>query len=665
MRRNARRTSLRAHIIRAAGAGALTLALAAGTAQAVPDAPRSQQASQGHQAQQRQQSVPADDGTGPQPAVAAAEAEHVRAERLAVEDRAPLPAAQDALRQDYDTPTTAPAHKRPSMVAAAKEGMAEEACSPGDFAQTGDALIRQITSSTTDCVNTLFALTGGDARGAFREEQMVTVANALRDGSAAYPGDGSTGMPQLVLFLRAGYYVHWYHGPDVGEYGPALKSAIRGGLDAFFASSHSNDVTDANGETLAEAITLIDSAEENARYLGVVKRMLNGYDSSYDDKWWMLNAVNNVYTVLWRGHQMPDFVQAVQADPSVLDTLHTFARNHLDLLGGERSYLTSNAGREMGRFVQHAALRDKVRPLMKDLLGVSEMTGRTARLWVGVAEMADGYDKANCSYYGVCDLRQRLKEAVLTDRDACSGSISVAAQDMDAGNFSAACQSLNGQDAYFHQVAKDNGPVQDDKNTKIEVVVFDSSADYQTYAGVIYGIDTNNGGMYLEGDPSADGNLPRFIAYEADWLRPDFQIWNLNHEYTHYLDGRFNMYGDFEAGISTPTVWWIEGFAEYVSYSYRELSYDEAIKEAGKKTYPLSQLFDTTYQNTNTTRTYRWGYLAVRYMLEKHPDDVATVLGSYRTGDWNAARDHLTRNIGSRYDQDWYAWLDACAAGSC
>lgn len=166
---------------------------------------------------------------------------------------------------------------------------------------------------------------------------------------------------------------------------------------------------------------------------------------------------------------------------------------------------------------------------------------RAAQLWVGVAEMADTYDRDNCAYYGVCDLRQRLREAVLADRNECSASITVTAQSMAAGDFSAACTSLNGQDAWFHDVAGDRGPVADDRNTRIEVVVFDSSTDYRTYAGVLFGIDTDNGGMYLEGDPSAEGNLPRFIAYEAEWQRPDFRIWNLNHEYTHYLDGRFDM----------------------------------------------------------------------------------------------------------------------------
>ncbi len=42
---------------------------------------------------------------------------------------------------------------------------------------------------------------------------------------------------------------------------------------------------------------------------------------------------------------------------------------------------------------------------------------------------------------------------------------------------------------------------------------------------------------------------------------------------------RFDMYGDFEENMRTPTVWWIEGFAEYLSYSYRDEVYDDAIAE--------------------------------------------------------------------------------------
>jgi hypothetical protein len=37
-----------------------------------------------------------------------------------------------------------------------------------------------------------------------------------------------------------------------------------------------------------------------------------------------------------------------------------------------------------------------------------------------------------------------------------------------------------------------------------------------------------------------DNNSAEYVAY----LRKG-KVWNLNHEFVHYLDGRFNTYGDY------------------------------------------------------------------------------------------------------------------------
>ncbi|MGW6690887.1 collagenase [Streptomyces sp. NPDC054961] len=600
-------------------------------------------------------------GLAPQPstesaAIAALRAEHAARPSADLSERAPLRAVEDP---EQSRQRVTDAKSAPSALSAA-------ACNIADFtSKTGNELVQQIKSSEMGCVNSLFLLKGADAKAAFREAQMVSVADALRAGSANYPGDNSTSIGQLVLYLRAGYFVQWYNASTVGTYGPALKSSIRGALDTFYAAPRSNDVTDANGATLSEAVILVDSAQENARYLGVVKRLLTGYNSTYDSSYSMVAAVNNAYTILFRGHQTPEFPPAVQADPSILTVLRDFAVAHDDLLGTGKSYLAANAGRELGRFLQYSALQTTVRPLVKQLLDRGAITGRTASLWVPLAEMTSSYDASNCAYYNTCDLPNRARTAVLTVKHTCSPSLRIIAQQMTATELAASCTSLANQDAFFHGVVKDGGAVANDNNTSLEVVAFDSSADYQTYAGVIFGISTNNGGMYLEGNPAAAGNQPRFIAYEAEWVRPEFQIWNLNHEYTHYLDGRFDMFGDFNAGMTTPTVMWVEGFAEYISYSYRNVTDDRAVTEAAANTYKLSTLFDTTYDNADSTRVYQWGYLAVRYLIQSHPQDVTTLLGHYRTGNWAAARTLLTSTIGTRYDADFSAWLARCAAGEC
>ncbi|MEU3880606.1 collagenase [Streptomyces californicus] len=239
---------------------------------------------------------------------------------------------------------------------------------------------------------------------------------------------------------------------------------------------------------------------------------------------------------------------------------------------------------------------------------------------------------------------------------SCSSTLRVRAQQMTSQQLSSVCTSLVGQAAYFHNVVKSNNqPVSGDNNTSLEVVVFNSSSEYRRLAGSLYGVSTNNGGVYLEGNPSTPGNQARFIAYR-DETASAFTVKNLNHEYTHYLDGRFNMYGDWNANISTPTLWWIEGLAEYVSYGYLRRHNTWAAGEASRQTYNLSTLFDTTQQH-DQDRVYAWGYLAVYYLVENRPADVAKILGYYRTGSWQAARTYIKQNIGTRYDADFRRWL--------
>ncbi|NUP53484.1 MAG: collagenase [Catenulispora sp.] len=544
--------------------------------------------------------------------------------------------------------------------------VAAQSCTPSDFAsRSGSTLATYVKGSTTDCVNTLFTVTGSTGATIFSEANMITIANAFHTGASSYPGDDSTSVQQLVLFLRAGYYVQYYSNGSIPAYSQALATAIEGALDAFVASPHLLDVNDDNGPVLGETITLTDSADEQARYLGTYKRVLNAYNSSYDAYSTMLNAVNNVYTPLFRGHQFPAFVTAVTADPSIIDTLNSFALNHLSLLGGDNSFLDSNAGLELSRFVQHAALQAKVRPLMLGLLDHSSMTGPTAGLWVAVAGNADYYDQANCAYYNVCDLANKLSAAVLTTTTHCDSNHTVVSQALTSSDLSAVCASILGQYSYFHNLVRDPGPIPGQNDGNYVLTVFGSRNDYVTYAGVIYGVDTDNGGITLTGDPTDPNNIARSIMYQ--WPTDNgfvARVWNLNHEFTHALDAEYDMKGDFSTQITVPDIWWIEGVAEYVSYSYRDVPDTGAISEAATHRYALSTLFQSTYDNSDETRTYPWGYLAVRYMFEKHPSTVSAMLAKFRTADYQGAY-AVYNSLGTSYDADFNAWLDQCAAGAC
>ncbi|WP_035796912.1 M9 family metallopeptidase [Kitasatospora mediocidica] len=582
----------------------------------------------------------------------------------AAEQHGRLPASQIP---PLSAPTAPPASHPGVQPRSASRAAAAVSCTPADFGnRSGSALVSFVQASTTDCVNTLFNVTGTDAAHAFAEPQMVAIADALGSAAADYPGDDSTGVWQLILFLRAGYYVQYNNASTVGAYDATLTNAAEAGLDAFFANAHSRDVTAANGDVLGDAVVLTDSADAQARYLSVYQQLLNGYNSSYNAIPSMVTAVNDVYTPLFRGHQNADFVAAVTADPSILNTLDSFATEHLDLLGTGDSFLDSNAGIELARFIQHPALAATVRPLMQGLLSDSSMTGPTAPLWVGVAGMADSFDQANCSSYGTCNLVAELTAAALPITHVCDSAHTILAQSLSDADLAAACSSVINQDAFFNNLVKDNGPIPGEYESTVKLVVFASPTDYETYAGVLYNVDTNNGGITLTGDPTDPANQPMSIMYvkSAD---DGFVggIWNLNHEYTHALDARYDTKGDFTAETAVPDVWWIEGLAEYVSYTYRGVPDTEAIGEAANHTYALSTLWQSTYENSDETRTYPWGYLAVRYMFEQHPQDVYAMLAKFRAGDYAGGDAVYNSGIGTRYDADFNSWLTACAAGAC
>ncbi|GAB3963281.1 collagenase [Actinoallomurus acanthiterrae] len=557
-----------------------------------------------------------------------------------------------------------PSKKRPPS---ARPKTAAQSCTPADFGRrSGSALADYVRASTHDCINTLFGITGTDAHDVFRQAQMVAVANAFQAYSRTYPGDDSTGVDELIYFMWAGYYVQENNASAVGPYDSTLTAAVQTGLDAFFAGSHSMDVSSGNGAVLGDAVILTDSANLQGRYLGVYKRILNAYNSSWDAVGNMDNALNSVYTPLWRGNWNPDFVAAVTADPSVIDTLYAFARYHLSLLGGPNDVLDSNAGNDLARLVEHTALHAKVRPLAKSLLGLAAITGPTASLWVHVAYQANSFDQGQCSYYGVCDLTAELTAASLPHTSTCDSqgiSRTILAQALSAADMAAVCTSLRGQDPYYHGLVRDNGPIPGQYETNVRLAVFATKADYATYSWAIFGNSTDNGGETLTGNITDPNNKPVSVMYQ----KPGddgfvARVWNLNHEYTHLLQSIYDMKGTFEQQTVHPDIWWVEGQAEYVSYSYRGITDTEAVTEAAKHTYKLSTLWQTTYGDI--TRTYPWGYLAARYMFEKHPADIYAMLAHFRTGDYDGGYAVYNTGIGTRYDADFDSWLNTIAGGT-
>ncbi len=258
-------------------------------------------------------------------------------------------------------------------------------------------------------------------------------------------------------------------------------------------------------------------------------------------------------------------------------------------------------------------------------------------------------------------------DQVLSQTNECNDTIVIRSQALSAEQVSSACKMLIAKEQHFHQTFNTQGkPVADDKNHAMRANVYSHRDEFVKYATAHFNMPTNNGGMYLEGYPDKPNNQAEFVAYQRDG-----QIWNLKHEYVHYLDGRFNKYGDYCNGLHddhagpefcpSPNltyphiVWWAEGVAEYVAHGKNN---SKAIALAKEQTFALSELFNTSSnENTGGDRVYRWGYLAVRFMMENHRDDVDNMLAFVRKGDWQGYQT-LVKGWGSSFDLEFSVWLN-------
>lgn len=585
-----------------------------------------------------------------------AEAAHIQTRALRPDQIPPRPATRDHLFRSYDAPSPASLQR---IVA----------CDLSVFASaSASALVDAVKAAeVTGCLYGLYDVRGTQAGQIFSDAKMLAIANTMASDSATYDGSNAGGMLQLVTFLRAAYYVQYVDPSNVPAWSAALKPAVREATDAFFANPHISDVNQVHGETLSEVVILVDSSAQHAYQLDNLMSLLGRYGPSYQSSSYMRSSVNGVFNVLYKGQWNTEYVAAIPAaGDAVSSALLAFIQdNSAADVGTSREYLLTNAAGELGRLLMYPSLRSMLRPKIKTVLDLYGIVGTGAGIYGWLANMVIYYDNAECAYYGLCTFLDDLAAIVLPAESArdCSPTLKVRSQSLTSSQLDTVCATVGGEESYFHDVSLTGGtPVADDYNTRLEMVIFHSSADYETYSAQLFGNNTNNGGIYLEGDPANPNNQARFIAYEAEWLRPDFEVWNLTHEYIHYLDGRFNWYGGFNAlPMSAPysVIWYIEGFAEFLSYSYRELVYASAVTEAATPDkFTLPQLFNTIY-DTDYTRIYQWGYLATRFMFERHHDDIASLYAVSRPGNYSPGYRAWIDSIRNAYTDEFRAWV-AC-----
>lgn len=597
-------------------------------------------------------------------------------EETALVSQAPMPRARQTLppspeQSKFNLPPTkkprvdlADPKIRQELGSRAKRSAATSDCRDMDklASYAGNALADYIVNLPDyECHYGLFSLNAVQAAKVYSANNFNAITTRFVREAMTYNASNMA-MLNLLIYLRAGYYL------ATSNIIPSPSSSLLVRLRPSIKRLIDDDVLfKANivaPSTAGETLKLITNMSDEVYYLSSIKKLISRYTNTSNNP----NAVDilrqpsaaggftGALTVLFYAHSRPAGRLLLQNDFSYSRALNDFVINNKSaLLATETAFQLTDAANEAFRFFRYPAQKASVKFMIQHLLTTSTMSGKDNGLWLAAAVAVKYNDNANCAEYGTCNFETRLADFVLKNNYTCSPTIRIRAQDMTPAQMQSSCNLLEKEESYFHEMLQTNRtPVANDHNVSLEVVVFDDYANYNKYASAIFGISTDNGGMYLEGWPHIPGNQARFIAHEASWARPIFKIWNLEHEYFHYLDGRFDLYGNFGASTANPAVWWIEGLAEYLSIKNDN---QIAIDIARTGTYRLSQIFGNTYSMTDyRTRAYRWGYMATRFMMERHRNDVDAIVSKFRVGDYEGYQNTMAY-IGQRYDREFANWV--------
>ena len=116
------------------------------------------------------------------------------------------------------------------------------------------------------------------------------------------------------------------------------------------------------------------------------------------------------------------------------------------------------------------------------------------------------------------------------------------------------------QSQFYRVVGSDTPLEQGHRDDILTMVIYNNPEEYRLNR-LLYGYDTNNGGMYIEQDGT-------FFTYERT---PQDSIYSLEelfrHEYTHYLQGRYlvpGLFGEGKLYENERLTWFEEGGAEFL-----------------------------------------------------------------------------------------------------
>ena len=551
------------------------------------------------------------------------------------------PMQPDELLQSNDEDEVGHEHKdhsHPSLTTPSYEGEifdfrsntgGRSVCTSEDIVGLTNADLQTYLIEQTDACLYYFWTFDANLESILTDSNVQWIANSIEEIATTYEGNNNEGLHQLMFFVRIAYYYESYG--QISVFDQATFEGVYAAVDSLKDSEHILDFGDEARKNLRQLIILADTvaiAEILIPHFMTILQTMTDSDTDLDHYWTSSTVYSTMYCIS-RSVSNPNF----NGHENLLELLEIIGELSLDadgaLVSGEEEWLVNWAVFSFGR----VALTDA--PNLYDLgcqyittaenHHYSETEYTMPFLWAVYMHdfYYNYYNSDTCvnsvEQFSMDSIRSSLEMQLFPNTFKFDDGQIVIRTPLLSEDITPLYYAMKEVKAQFFRLSESSLPVDEDPNHNITMMIYGTREDYRNYQPLIYGLNSNNGGMYVE-------QWGMFFTYER---APDESIYTLEelvrHEYVHYIANRHlihDMWGENEIYDGNRLTWFDEGLAEFLAGSTKRdgieprLSVLQRIDNDGSSRLTTDQIFSSSYNSG--FKFYRYSAALFDFMYHNH-----------------------------------------------
>ena len=515
----------------------------------------------------------------------------------------------------------------------------------------------------------LFQFTSDSLKFYQDDSRMQAIIDKLAEQGQTYTENDSKGIETLGETLRAAFYLGFYHNElsKLNERSyhdkclPALK-AIAKNPNFKLGTSEQNRVISLYGKLIGNA----SADAEVIQYAGGIFKQYNDNLATFIED---ITKGNAVYELL-KGidYEVQSYMYTTGKEPkdtmwyrnidSFINEINRFAL--IGTVTDKNGWLINNGIYYAGRFGKFHSTSTIGQQVVTEAMRIYPYLGE--QYFVAADQITTNYGgvDANGKTINLDQIREDGKKKYLPKTYTFDdGAIVFKAGDKvteeKIKRLYWAAKEVRSQ--FYRTVGSDKPLENGHADDVLTMVIYNSPEEYQ-FNRQLYGYETNNGGIYIEG-------VGTFFTYERT---PQQSIYSLEelfrHEFTHYLQGRYEvpgLWGQGDIYQNERLTWFEEGNAEFFAGSTRldsvvpRKSIIGGLSNDPAKRYTAEQTLNAKY---GTWDFYNYSFALQSYMYNNCPEMFDKIHDLIRANDvpgYDAYRSTLSKD--NQLNADYQSYM--------